>query len=229
MTLSILYQDDFLVATCKPSGLPVHRDDFSPRGQVVCLQTLRDQIGREVHPIHRLDSATSGVLLFALSRDVLALMSKQFMTRGVQKVYHAVLRGWIEESVQCNEPLQGEGKSLEAHSHFKLLKQISLPWPNKRHTESRYSYVEVRPTTGRFHQIRRHANYLGHPIVGDTKHGNGEHNRLWRTHRHCFRLLLHATSLELVHPVHETPMTLVAEPPVEFSRQLTELPWAQVN
>jgi tRNA pseudouridine65 synthase len=229
LTLPILYQDDDLVATSKPSGLPVHRDAFSPRGQVVCLQTLRDQLGREVHPVHRLDSATSGVMLFALSRDVLGTLSKQFMERDVRKVYHAVVRGWIEDDVQCDEPLRDEGRSLAARTRFKVLKRIALPWPNTRHAESRYSYVEVRPTTGRFHQIRRHANHLGHPIVGDTKHGNGEHNRLWRSNRGCFRLLLHATSLEVTHPIHRTPMTLVAPPPDEFARQLDELPWTPAH
>lgn len=225
MTLPIIHQDESLIAVVKPSGMPVHRDAFSPRGQVVCLQALRDQIGREVFPVHRLDGATSGVLLFALTKEVLALASKQFMGRDVRKVYHAVVRGWMADDVVCDQPLKDGERQLEAHTEFKVLKRIVLPWPNGKYPESRYSYVEVRPTTGRYHQIRRHANFLAHPIVGDTTHGSGEHNRLWRSHRDCHRLLLHASELRLQHPVSLSDLVLKAALPIDFSHQLDQLPW----
>ena len=114
---------------------------------------------------------------------------------------------------------------LDAESQFIPLAHLEVPWKNKKYPESRYSFVEVIPKTGRFHQIRRHASHLGHPIVGDTKHGNGDHNQLWRRHLNCNRLLLHAASLEFTHPLSGLSVVCKAELPESFAVALTQLPW----
>ena len=235
----ILHQDENLVAIDKPPGISVHRDKFSARGMPACLQILRDQLGQEVWPVHRLDSATSGVLLFALCKEVLAAAMEQFATRQVQKTYHAIVRGWMKAEIVCELPMQkkserdgGPGKCpaeklQEAVTGFLPLEYLEMPWSNERFPMSRYTHVVVKPRTGRFHQIRRHANYLAHPVVGDTKHGDGEHNRLWRSERQSPRLMLHASSLNFLHPVEQKIIEIQSSLPESFVRHLIELPWTK--
>ena len=89
----ILYQDDDLIAINKPSGWLVNRSWLDKTETVVVMQTLRDQIGQHVFPIHRLDRPTSGVLLFALSSDVARIMSEEFAKKQIEKTYHSIVRG----------------------------------------------------------------------------------------------------------------------------------------
>ena len=202
--MNILYLDQQIVVVDKPCGMPVHRDKFSAFGEKACLQELRDQLKSLVYPVHRLDRPTSGILMFALNKDALSKLSKQFMERKVSKTYLAVVRGWILKETTCSDALTDDGHVRDALTTFRPIKNFEFSWPNKNFTSSRYSLVEVLPNTGRFHQIRRHANHIGHPIVGDTTHGDGHHNRLWRDKLHCQRLLLHASELRFSHPeTHE--------------------------
>jgi tRNA pseudouridine65 synthase len=105
MELSILYQDDYFVAINKPHGLLVHRTPIAADAQVFALQLLREQIGKKVFPVHRLDRKTSGVLLFALSRDALMKMSSQFEERLVLKTYLAIVRGYTQDTGEIDYPL----------------------------------------------------------------------------------------------------------------------------
>lgn len=224
-SLEILYRDDDVIAINKPSGLMVHRDAFTPRDTPACLQILRDQTGIQVHPVHRLDGGTSGVLLFAWSKDVLAKLMQEFMDRTTEKRYHAIVRGWFPQAASCDRPMTVDGKMQDAKTHFRALKYLEMPWANERFPQSRYSYIEATPETGRFHQIRRHANYLAHPIVGDTKHGDNIHNQLWRDHRHCHRLLLHASKLSVRHPRTRATLTISAPLPKDFLQAFQDMPW----
>ncbi len=196
--LDILYSDDLLVAVNKPSGWDVHRNEFN-RHRPIVLQALRNQINKEVHPVHRLDGGTSGVLLFAFEKDVLRFLSEQFMQRETRKTYHCISRGFASNIV-CHEPLRVHDNTAEACTEIQCLSQITLPWPNEKFPQSRYSLIEALPLTGRYHQIRRHLRHLSWPIIGDTKHGDGTHNSLWRQHLAIERLMLHATSLDIKHP-----------------------------
>ncbi|HDL4615575.1 TPA: tRNA pseudouridine(65) synthase TruC, partial [Mannheimia haemolytica] len=96
MTLDILYQDNSLIAINKPAGVLVHRSWLDKHETVFAMQTLRDQIGQHVFPIHRLDRPTSGVLLFALNSETARIMSEQFEQHLVQKTYLAVVRGYLQ-------------------------------------------------------------------------------------------------------------------------------------
>lgn len=221
----ILYQDEWLVAIHKPSRISVHRDEFTPRRERTCVDIIREQFQKSLNPIHRLDGGTSGVLLFSDHPEFTAALSAQFSGRDVSKTYHAITRGFVPLELRCADPLRRADKMLEAATTFRCLKRIELPWPNERFPQSRYSFVEVTPETGRFHQIRRHANYVAHPLVGDTAHGDSDHNYLWRDHRSCHRLLLHASSLEFTHPMKDERMRIECAMPEDFARHLTELPW----
>lgn len=196
--LSILYADEYLVAIHKPAGLLVHRgwgNDEQP-----AVQRLRDQIGRFVYPIHRLDRATSGVLLFALSSEVARDMQTLFRERSIDKTYVALCRGTQELGV-VDHPLAKEkgGEKRPARSDFRLLAAAG-----------RYGLYEAKPATGRVHQLRRHLKHVSHPIIGDVRYGKGEHNRLFRE-RHGFRrLALHCGRLAFVHPRTGVPLTIIA-------------------
>jgi tRNA pseudouridine65 synthase len=211
--LEILYKDETLVAVNKPSGWDVHRNEFN-RHRPIVLQALRNQINREVHPVHRLDGGTSGVLLFATDKDVLRFLSEQFTRRETTKIYHCVSRGFARDT-NCQEPLRVHDNIVDAETDFRCLSQITLPWPNEKFPQSRYSLIEARPRTGRYHQIRRHLRHLAWPIVGDTKHGDGTHNILWRDNAGIERLMLHASVLEIKHP-DGTELRITAPWPPEF-------------
>lgn len=106
--LEICYQDEHIVAVNKPAGWLVHRSWLDRHETVFVMQTLRDQIGQHVFPVHRLDRPTSGVLLMGLSSEVARLLSQQLERHEMQKTYHAVVRGWIEETATLDYPLVEE-------------------------------------------------------------------------------------------------------------------------
>jgi len=230
-SLEILYQDEYIVAINKPSGLLVHKSPIDKHETQFALQMVRDQIGQYVYPIHRLDKPTSGVLLFALSTEILKTMSLLFRSHEVNKEYIAIVRGYASERDLIDYPLKQmldtkEQKKLgitkeaqEAQTHYMCLSTVELPYPVSRYPVARYSLVKLLPKTGRKHQLRRHMKHIFHPIVGDTKHGRGEHNILFREKFDCHRLLLHAEKMEFTHPV--TKETIEIHAP--FDRVFTKL------
>lgn len=166
------------------------------------MQMLRDQLGRKVWPLHRLDRATSGVLLFALDADTAAAVGRQIMARAVDKRYLAVARGFTPDSGRIDYPLStGDRRDDQAAcTDYERLATLELPIPIGRYPSARYSLLSVWPRTGRTHQIRRHFKHIFHPLIGDTTYGEGRHNRLFRIQFGCHRLLLHAMDLGLEHP-----------------------------
>lgn len=220
--LEILYKDGYLVAINKPSGLLVHKSPIDKHETQFALQILRDQIGQYVYPIHRLDKPTSGVLLFALSREMAQTMSLLFRSSQVHKEYIAIVRGFTEDASLIDYPLkqmldtkeqkkQGITKEVqEAQTEYKRLATVELPFPVSRYPVARYSLVKLLPKTGRKHQLRRHMKHIFHPIVGDTKHGRGEHNNLFREKFECHRLLLHSDKVKFVHPLSHKDVVIHA-------------------
>ena len=216
--LPVLYQDEAVVAVHKPSGLLVHRTGLDAGERWFAVQLLRDQLGgRHVFPVHRLDKGTSGVLVFALSSSDAAAVATQFASHTVGKRYLAVVRGWPPDAGTIDHPLTHETKDPQpALTRFRTLERITLPLRADRYPESRYALVEACPETGRTHQIRRHLKHLGHPIAGDTTHGVGAHNRLWRSAFGCHRMLLACTALEFAHPRSGERLALAAAPESSF-------------
>ena len=220
--LEILYQDAYLVAINKPSGLLVHKSPIDKHETRFALQELRDQIGQYVYPVHRLDKPTSGVLLFALDREIAQIMSQFFRDNQVHKEYIAIVRGYMEESGHIDHPLKQmldtkaqKEKGItkdeqEAQTEYERLATVELPYPVSRYPVARYSLVKLLPKSGRKHQLRRHMKHIFHPIVGDTKHGRGEHNKLFREKFNCHRLLLHADKMVFVHPVTKKELIIIA-------------------
>ncbi len=221
-SLEILYQDDYIIAINKPSGLLVHKSPIDKHETQFALQLVRDQIGQYVYPIHRLDKPTSGVLLFALNAEITQSMSELFRSHEVQKEYIAVVRGYTKEEELIDYPLKQmldtkeqkkEGitkEAQEAQTQYERLATVELPYPVSRYPVARYSLVKLLPRSGRKHQLRRHMKHVFHPIVGDTKHGRGEHNKLFRDKFACHRLLLHSNRVSFVHPVSNEKIMIEA-------------------
>jgi len=212
--LEILYQDDEIIAVNKPANLAVHRSKFVGPDDAFLIDMLREQVGGDVYLAHRLDRATSGVLLSARSKEVAGALGEQFMGRSVQKRYLAVVRGWPDpEQGSIDYALPGSrdtGPRKDAVTDYQRIGVVEVPIPLGRYESQRYALVLASPRTGRFRQIRKHFAHIHHPIVGDSQHGRGDHNRLFKLYFASHRLLLHALELEFNHPLSGTRMVVKA-------------------
>ena len=235
--LDIIYRDNFLVAINKPSGLLVHRSAIDRHETRFAMQILRDQICQHVFPVHRLDKPTSGVLVFALSAEVAALIGNIFAEHRLQKTYVAIVRGIAPAYQLLDYPLTEEqdkftDKSARkpepkpAVTEFFRLADVVLPYCVDKYPESRYSLVKCVPQTGRKHQIRRHLKHLSHPIVGDAKHGKGNHNRFFQKTFNAHRLLLAATELGFTHPILQTELNLIAPLDATITQLIERFGWS---
>ena len=222
--LEIVFQDEFYVGVNKPSGLRVHRDAFSKR-EPAALQLVRDQIGQYIYPVHRLDRSTSGVLLFALTQDAASKLGECFRAHTVAKTYLAVVRGHTAEEDTIDHKMRSEkgGAAQSAVTDYKRLAVTEIPFAVGPYASARYSLVEARPRTGRWHQIRRHMHHLSHPIIGDTWHGDSAHNRFFRKQFDIHRLLLAATDLRFPHPYEGRDIVVQAPLAPEFYTVLQQL------
>ncbi|MGR6873199.1 pseudouridine synthase [Pseudomonas sp. HK3] len=218
LTIPILYQDEHLIAVNKPSGLLVHKSWVAKDAKEFALQTVRDMVGKHVFPVHRLDRPTSGVLLFAFSGEMAQQVQSQW--HEAEKIYLAVVRGWLKESIKVDHPLKGMadyGQDSEteqdAQTIFTPLAQIEIDATIDKYPQSRFGLVKAQPLQGRTHQIRRHLKHLSHPIIGDARYGKGKYNRYVGEHLSCPRLLLHAAQLIITHPVTQQRLSINA--PIE--------------
>jgi tRNA pseudouridine65 synthase len=194
--IPILYQDEDYVIVDKPSGLLVHPNPLN-RSPSTCLNLLRDQIGKYLFPVHRLDRSASGVLCFALSSEAARSWKAQSAEGLLKKTYLIAVRGFTEDAGEITKPLKtANGESRAAITHFRTLQKIELPIPVGRYATSRYSLARVEIETGRFHQIRKHFDSSAHPVLGDTWYGDGKHNQSLRANFILNRLLLFAESME---------------------------------
>jgi tRNA pseudouridine65 synthase len=224
--IEVLYQDDALLAVSKPPGILVHPTPIST-DRITLLDQLRQEISVPLFPVHRLDRATSGVLIFALTSHVAASLCKQFAERTIQKTYQAIARGYTPLSETIDYALQEDPDTpfLPALTHYQRLHTVELPYSVGRYPTARYSLIELAPVTGRYHQIRRHMAHVRHPVIGDTAHGDGRHNRFFREQFGIQRLLLHATSLSLRHPILDSTITFKAPLPSDFQVLITRFGW----
>lgn len=223
--IRILYRDAALVAVDKPCGIMIHNTRIS-QDTVFLADRLREQIGQRVWPVHRLDRATSGVVLFALSARTARDLGRLFRDGEVHKRYLALLRGWVEDEAVIELPLRdpsGRRTERSARTRYRCLGRVELPEAVPPHPTARYSVVEACPDTGRWHQIRRHFNHLSHPVVGDVQHGDRRHNRLFRLRFGCHRLLLHASRIRFRHPEDQRWLEITSPLPEDFRRVLAAL------
>lgn len=236
--LQILYQDDVCVAVNKPAGMLVHRSWLDKHETQFVMQTLRDQLGQHVFPVHRLDRPTSGVLLFALNSDIARALSLQFEYHQVKKTYWAVVRGHLHGAGRVDYPLKvrfdkiadefsDKNKDAEpAITGYQCLATTEQPFIScKRFQTSRYSWMELTPITGRKHQLRRHMTHLFHPIVGDTTYGDTAQNRAILHNVGVKRLMLHARCLSFTHPVSQQAVLISAPLDDAFEQVMDAFGW----
>ncbi len=241
--LPVLYHDAHYVVVNKPAGLLVHRSSIDRQERRFALQMLRNQIGRRLFPVHRLDKSTSGVLLFGLSPAAAKAAGALFADRKTDKTYLAVVRGYtpMEETIdyplkdtpegkrqrKLQRKLQREGAwkgaPREARTHYRSIGKVELPYAVGRYPTCRYSLVRLKPETGRKHQLRRHMKHIFHPIVGDKKYGDRQHNAFFAAHFGQGRMLLHAEELAFTHPFSGLPLRIRAPLDDAFSDLLESL------
>jgi len=189
----VIYEDEHVMVVNKPAGLL-----SEAKGEYCPERTLAD-FGMVAH---RLDRDTSGVMILAKDEDTLHFLKRQFQRRTVHKTYYAVVEGQPKlEQAKIDLPLLRDMKrpttfrvdpnGKESETFYRLLK-----------TNGDYSLVELKPITGRTHQLRVHMQYLGHPIVGDRVYGKGDRERLF----------LHAGELEITLPGGERRVFRVPRP-----------------
>lgn len=223
MLFSILFTDDHFIAINKPPGILMHRTRIS-EDTVFVVQLLRDQLGQRVYPVHRLDRATSGVLIFGKTPEAAGLLGEQVMDKSVGKKYLVVVRGWAPESgtidYDLDDPDSGRGR-LPAVTHFIRLGTSEINEPiGLRYKTARFSLVEARLETGRRHQIRKHFAHINHPVIGDKRHGDVKQNTYFREVFGMQRMLLHASELEFQHPFTGEAVHIQAPVDEEFMRGL---------
>ena len=206
----------------------VHKTAIAADTKEFAVQILRDQIGERVYPVHRLDRKTGGILLFALNEELNSLMQKQFMEGLVKKKYHAIVRGFTKDSMEIDYPLKrDDGLVQEAFTAFKTLQKVEADFTFGKHHTSRYSLVELNPTTGRMHQLRKHMAHIFHPIIGDRPHGCNKQNKFFKDEFEMNTMLLHAIELEFTHPLTQQHIRIEADYQPEFKRILDLLHFSE--
>lgn len=231
--LTILHADEAIVAIDKPAGLLVHRTRLAAGTEESALSRVRAQLGAFVFPVHRLDRATSGVLVFGRTPTAAQALARAFEDASVAKRYVALVRGWPEQRGVIDHPLARDPERasagqplLESRTSWRRLARVEWPFAvDPRHPTSRYALIEVHPRTGRRQQIRRHCHHIAHPLIGDTTHGRGEHNRAVAAWLGVTRLWLHALALTVPHPITGQPLTIQAPLGAEWRTLLTRGEW----
>jgi len=219
--LHILYHDEHVVVLEKPSGMVVHPGAGRRQGTLVNallhhFPGIKD-VGPEDRPgiVHRLDKETSGLMLVALSEMAYMELQRQFQERSVEKIYLGLVWGKITKPEGLiNWPVGRHAKHggrmsvktkkpRSAETHYEVLRKFQ-----------RYTFLEIKPITGRTHQIRVHLAASGHPIVGDTRYGKK------KMKVRTSRLFLHAHRLGFFHPESREKMDFMSPLPYELEKLL---------
>ena len=226
LPLTVLYEDEHLVAIDKSADMIVHPGRGQSRGTLVAalqfhFDSLSD-VGGALRPgiVHRLDRDTTGVIVVAKNNQVHHKLSRQFELREVTKRYHAICWGspeldsdYIETHLAASRRNREKmkvvpegGKARHAETFYEVLERFE-----------RTSYLRLSPRTGRTHQLRVHLSYLGHPVLADRLYGGVRSEGLELPIR---RQALHARSLELTHPVTGRSIRFEAPLPDDFRQTL---------
>lgn len=223
---AIVFEDERLLALNKPSGVASHGGSGISFGAIETLRALRP--GKTLELVHRLDRDTSGLLIVAKKRS--ALSELQALLRedhgaGIRKRYLTLLVGRMPDgTMTVDAPLHvGLRQGGERHVQVNAIGKESISHFKVLERRGGHSYCEVRIETGRTHQIRVHAQHLGHPVAGDDKYGEPDVNKRLREQIGLKRLFLHAASLEFSLDNGKTPYVLNAPLAEELAEALNRL------
>ena len=239
--LEILFEDDFLVAVLKPSGVATHQGEGHEQDNL--LTRLRAQLRargeadtEQIAPVHRLDRGTSGIVVFGRAPVVVKAFHDALEKGQVRRRYLALVQGVAHRKGTIRVPLsrhEARGRRAPRGRAAKAPPgKVAADAGDMQEAETRYrrllytraaTLLRVSPRTGRPHQIRRHLKGIGHPIAGDDRWGDVGFNR-WIAGQHGLdRLFLHATSLTFPHPISGAPVTLECPLPKDLQAVLDSL------
>ena len=217
MKIKILYEDSDILAIDKPSGVLVHPDQRSKEKTILDLFFKKYP---KIKIVHRLDRETSGVMLIAKNLKAFEFLKNQFINREIKKTYHAIVSGSVKnDRGVINKPIGrsprdfrrwlagrgARGELREAITEYKVLKRFI-------DKKEKFTYLEIKPKTGRTHQIRVHMKFLNHPIVCDSLYNP---NKPYPAE--LSRLALHASSIEFKNLKNET-IRVESSLPLEFRK-----------
>lgn len=228
-SLDILYEDNHCLALNKPAGWPTtHFDGTDETVDRLAKAYLKEKHNKPgnvfLGVVHRLDKPVSGVLLFARTSKAAARLSEQFREGAIEKVYWAVVEGWrspdtgaFEDWLKKNDAT-ARVEVVEPETYESQFARLVYTVKAKH---ERLAWLELRPHTGRKHQLRVQLSSRGHPIYGDAKYGS--------PHPFGPGIALHARSLTFLHPVSKEPITLTAEVPKPWRGRFAHLMRGQVS
>ena len=225
----VLYEDDHILACDKPAGLAIHP------GTGISGETLVDQAraylqrqGLEVpegefkpSPAHRIDRETSGVVIVAKTRQAMVKLTEMFTEGSTHKTYLALAKGRFQkETGTVDVRLPEHQQTFASKQQRGVNMQEAVTHWRKLEGGAEATLLELTIETGRTHQIRRHLEAIGHPIVGDGKYGDFPFNRLAQKQWGLRRMFLHSTRLELAHPITRKRLVFVSPLPDELLQAL---------
>jgi tRNA pseudouridine65 synthase len=229
MSLEIIFKDSYCLLVTKPNNILVHHAHHSRNkiDEKSLVQLIEDQLGSRYFPIHRLDRKTSGIILLASKKEYVSTFQALFTNKEIKKVYYGVVRGYSQENRIIDSPVKGRDALVykEAETHLKRLDKIELNIPVKPYDSSRYSLVELTPTTGRMHQLRIHMNKLSTPLINDAKYGDKNHDTMYREQFGWTNLFLHAGSLAFTHPFSNQELILKSSFPNDWIQLFEKFYW----
>ncbi|WP_397446544.1 pseudouridine synthase [Polaribacter sp. R77954] len=229
MNLDIIFEDDYLICVAKPNNVLVHHAYHSRNvaDETSLLQMIKSETGLKVYPIHRLDRKTSGIILLAKKKEYVSKFQELFTKNEIQKTYYGVVRGFSPEFKTIDSPVKGRDAKIHknALTDLKTLENVTLNIPVKPYDSSRYSLVALAPKTGRMHQLRVHTNKISHPLIGDAKYGDKNHDTMFLENFGWKNLFLHAGQLEFTHPYSSKKMNLKATFPKDWLALFEEFKW----
>ncbi len=220
MRIPVIYEDDYCFVVNKPPDLLVHHSHFARNIEEESLVELLKRQGFDSPiPVHRLDRKTSGLLLFSKGKAHVSTFQELFEGDKIVKTYLALLRGHVPDEGVIESPVKNErGNYKEAITAFKCLEKYERDFVIPPYEKQRYSLVQFTPKTGRYHQLRIHANKIAHPIINDPKHGNRHHNHYFEQVLGIKELFLHAGKLQFLHPYTKQSITIHAEFPAHWTQ-----------
>nr|WP_298993133.1 pseudouridine synthase [uncultured Polaribacter sp.] len=230
MSLEIIFEDEYILCVNKPNNVLVHHAHLSRNvaDEDSLLQLIEAQKALKVYPIHRLDRKTSGIILLAKQKEYVADFQSLFTNNTIQKTYYGVVRGFSPETKIIDSPVKGRDAKVhkDALTELNTLAKITLNIPVKPYDSSRYSLVELLPKTGRMHQLRVHMNKISHPLIGDAKYGDKNHDLMYENQFGFNNLFLHAGQLEFTHPFTNEKLVLKATFPKDWLSLFEKFDWS---
>ncbi len=228
--IEIIYEDQYFICVNKPNNMVVHHAKYSRNviEETSLLQLLEEQYHHKFYPIHRLDRKTSGIILLAKDTQYVSEFQKLFTDNSIEKIYLGIVRGHSPELTIIDSPVKGRDSKVykDAETQLETLSNIVLDIPVKPYDTSRYSLVKLTPKTGRLHQLRIHMNKISHPLIGDPKYGDKNHNMMFEEHFNCKNLFLHSYELEFIHPFTDKPLKLQANCPKDWEILFKAFNWS---